>query len=72
MNRSTRNRKFAAICKAEENDLVSDSMEVRLDLIRQMQAGELTLEEIQSTLKTIKRNSKKAGKKIRNQIFIES
>lgn len=49
---------------------VADSMEVRLALIARMDAGELTLDQVQAELKRIKRDAKKSGKITRNQAFL--
>lgn len=44
-------------------------MQVRLDLIRRMEAGELTLEQVQAELAAIKRNARKSGQRTRNQVW---
>jgi hypothetical protein len=64
-----RNEKFAAIKTAESAGVVADSMEVRMALIARMDAGELTLEQVQAELKKIKRNAKKNGLVTRSQVF---
>lgn len=61
-----------AVNAAQESGQVADSMEVRLALVKRMQAGEITLEEMQAELARIKRNAKKNGLKTRNQVFRES
>lgn len=61
--------KFDAIKIAEKNGEVADSMEVRKALILRMEAGEITLDEVQKELKKIKRDAKKNGKVTRNQVF---
>lgn len=58
-----------AMKAAEASDQVADSMEVRLALIARMDAGELTLEQVQAELARIKRGAKAAGKITRNQAF---
>jgi hypothetical protein len=47
--------------RAEADGLVADSMEVRKALIARMDAGELTLAQVQEELKRIKRNAGKNG-----------
>ena len=58
-----------AMERAESEGRVVDSAEVRLELIRRMESGELSLEQVQSELKRIKRGAKTAGKVTRNQAF---
>jgi hypothetical protein len=55
--------------RAEADGVVADSMNVRQELIRRMDAGELTLEQVQAELAKIKRNAKKNGKVTRNQAW---
>jgi hypothetical protein len=55
--------------RAEESGEVADSMDVRMALINRMNAGELTLDQVQSELKKIKRNAKKNGLVTRSQAF---
>ena len=56
--------------KADEAaGLVADSMDVRLELLRRMKAGELTLEQVQAELKRIQRGAKASGKVTRAQSF---
>lgn len=40
----------------------ADNMDVRMELVRRMNAGELTLEQVQAELARIKREARKAGK----------
>jgi hypothetical protein len=61
--------KRAALRTAEESGKIADSMEVRESLIIRMQAGELTLEQVQDELKKIKRNAKKNGMITRSQAW---
>lgn len=61
--------KHAAMKKAEADGLIADSNAVRTELIRRMHAGELTLEQVQSELKRIKRDAKKNGLLTRSQAF---
>lgn len=58
-----------ALRKAEQDGIVADSMDVRVELMRRVEAGELTLEEAQAELKKIKRGAKAAGKITRNQAY---
>lgn len=60
-------RAYANDC--EKQGLVADSKEVRMELIRKMDAGELTLEQVQEELKRIKRNAKKNGQMTRAQAY---
>lgn len=55
--------------EAEAAGEVADSMDVRKALIERMDAGELTLEEVQAELKSIKRGASKAGKVTRAAIL---
>lgn len=56
--------------KAAENEgRVADSMDVRLALIAKFHSGEMTLAEVQTELKRIKRNAKKNGKITRAQAY---
>jgi hypothetical protein len=71
MDPTIRNRKFEAIRVEENAGNIADSMEVRMTLIAKMDAGEMTLEQVQAELKRIKRNAKKNGKITRNQAFRE-
>lgn len=41
---------------------VADNMEVRKDLIRRMEAGIITFDEMQAELKAIKRKAKREGR----------
>ncbi len=61
--------KRAAVNEAEANDQVADSLDVRAELIRQLHAGEKTLEEIQAELAAIKRNAKRNGIVTRSQAW---
>ncbi len=64
--------KRVAIEEYESLGLVADSMDVRMELVRQMSAGEKTLAEVQSELKRIKRDAKKNGKVTRSQVWKNS
>ena len=56
-----------AVKKAEENGLVADSMEVRVKLMEKVNSGEITLEEAQEKIRSLKRNAKKNGQITRSQ-----
>ena len=58
--------------QAEADGVVADSLEVRKALILRMEAGELTLEQVQAELKRIKRGAKAAGKITRTQALRRS
>ncbi len=64
-----RRRKLAQMNEAETAGRVADSMEVRLELVRKMHAGEMTLDDVQAELKRIKRNVKKNGQITRDQAY---
>jgi hypothetical protein len=64
-----RRRKFAQMNSAETAGRVADSMAVRVELVRKMHAGEMTLEDVQAELKRIKRNAKKNGQITRDQAY---
>ena len=49
--------------------MVADSLDVRMALIARMNAGEMTLEQVQNELKRIKRGAKAAGKITRAQAY---
>lgn len=72
MDEWTRRRKLDGIKSAEEAGSVADSMEVRLALIARMDAGELTLTQVQAELARIKRSAKRNGQVTRNQAFLRS
>ena len=61
--------KMANQRQAETDGRVADSMEVRLALIARMDAGELTLAEVQAELKRIKRKAKANGQITRAQAY---
>ncbi len=58
-----------ALKKADADGSVADSMEVRMALVKRMEAGEITLEQMQAELAAIKRGAKKAGKITRSQAW---
>jgi hypothetical protein len=59
----------AALNKAEAAGEVADSESIRIELVRKMDAGEMTLEEVQAELRRIQINAKRAGRKTRDQFF---
>lgn len=61
--------KREAVNQAEESGQVSDSMEVRKELMARVHSGEITLQDAQAELKRIQRESKNAGKVTRSQAF---
>lgn len=65
----TRTRKLDAVEKAEAAGQVADSLAVRAELMRQVKAGETTLQQAQAKLKAIKRSAKCQGKVTRAQAF---
>jgi len=54
-------KRLATVKQAEAEGAVADSMDVRTALIAKMDAGEMTLEQVQAELKRIKRNASKNG-----------
>jgi hypothetical protein len=76
---STRRSKFdaslekhCALVESEALGMVADSMDVRMDLVTRMNAGEFDLAECQRRLKEIKRNAKKNGLLTRSQVWSRS
>ena len=65
-------QKRRSVNEADAAGQVCDSMEVRMALIARMNAGELTLEQVQAELKRIKREGKKQGVPTRAQVFSRS
>lgn len=61
--------KKAALKKAEADGSVADSMEVRMELVKRMEAGEITLEQMKAELAAIRRGAKRAGKITRAQAW---
>jgi len=62
-------RKTRAVRQAEAEGDIADSMEVRVSIVRRIQAGEITLKEGQAELERIKRGANKAGKITRAQAY---
>lgn len=69
MNEIERRARFDNISTQEAAGNVADSMDVRIALMERVHAGEITLAEAQSQLKTIKRNAKRNGQITRNKAF---
>jgi hypothetical protein len=44
-------------------------MEVRMELVKKMHSGEMTLEQVQAELARIKRSARKNGQITRNQAY---
>ena len=65
----TLERKRDAVNKAEAEGKIADSIDVRAELIRRMERGEITLQEMQAELAKIKRNAKRSGKVTRQQAW---
>jgi hypothetical protein len=61
--------KCAARQTAETAGHVADSLVVRMDLMARVEAGELTLAQVQAELKQIKRGAKAAGNITRAQAY---
>lgn len=61
--------KREAVKADEANGFVADSMEVRMELVRRMHSGELTLAQVQAELKRVQRGAKAAGQVSRAQSF---
>ncbi len=55
--------------QAERDGRVADNMEVRMELVRRFEAGEITFDQMQAELAAIKRGAKKAGKVTRAQAW---
>lgn len=64
--------KRAALDAADASGEVADSMAVRLDIVRRLRAGEITLEEGQAELIQIRRGATKAGKTTRARVWRQS
>lgn len=55
--------------ECERKGMVADSKEVRMELIRKVECGELTPDEMQAELKRIQRTAKKNGQMTREQAY---
>lgn len=69
MNYKRHREKSAAVRAAEAAGAVADSMDVRIALIARMDAGELTLAQVQAELRRIKRAAARAGKTTRAKAY---
>ena len=58
-----------ALDQAEKDNIVADSIEYRKALMQKVDDGEITLEQAQKELKSVKRNAKKKGLITRNQAY---
>jgi hypothetical protein len=61
--------KHKEVNRADAAGEVADSMAYRIELVRRITAGEITLEAGQAELKKIKRDAKKNGLVTRSQAF---
>ncbi|VVM94650.1 hypothetical protein [Pseudomonas fluorescens] len=64
-----RTDKRVALQIAEEQGIVADSTALRASLVAKIHAGEMTIEQVQSELRKVKREAKKNGLKTRDQIW---
>jgi hypothetical protein len=62
-------RKVAAVHTAEATGDVADSIEVRMALLRRVDAGEITLEQAQADLKRLRRSARQNGKTTRSRVW---
>lgn len=62
-------RRMNTIKEAEEGGLVADSMDVRLQIVAKIKAGEMSLQEGQAELKRIQRKAKQNGQLTRAGIY---
>lgn len=60
---------FRAVQKAEDEGHVADSLEVRKKLMERVHNGEITLEQAQAEIRSLKQNAKKNGQITRSQAF---
>jgi hypothetical protein len=60
---SAEDRRRASLDKLHDPN-TADSMDVRLAIVRRMQAGEITLAEAQAELKRIKAAARRAGRPV--------
>ena len=64
-----RRAKQEELKRAEAAGEVADSLEVRMALLKRMEAGELTGEQVKAELASIKRGAHKAGKVSREEAY---
>jgi hypothetical protein len=62
-------KRRSSLKAAEAAGEIADSLEVRMALVKQMEAGEITLEQMQAELSAIKRSAKKHGQTTRSKAF---
>jgi hypothetical protein len=55
----------------EERGEIADSQAARIELLKRVKSGELTLDEMQAELKSIKRDAKKNGQKTKAKAWSE-
>ena len=55
--------------KQEAAGKVADSLDVRVELLKRVERGEITIEQAQAELAAIKRNANKNGKITRHQAY---
>lgn len=65
-------RKRDAVREAELNGDVADSMDVRMAMVKRYESGEISMEEMQSGLASIKKAAKRNGKTTRANVFRNS
>lgn len=58
-----------AVTAAEEKGIVADNTDYRKALMARVHSGEISLEQAQTELKSVKRNAKANGKITRNQAY---
>lgn len=61
--------KSAEVRRAEANGEVADSLDVRKELLARVERGEITLDQCQAELRSIRRGAKRAGKITRGQAW---
>jgi uncharacterized membrane protein YjjP (DUF1212 family) len=61
--------RMGRIKEAEEAGQVADSMEVRLQIVARIKAGEISLQEGQAELRRIQRQAATRGQSTRSQIY---
>ncbi len=65
-----RRARLAGLKKAETEGKVADSPEVRMALIERLKRGEITFDQLQTELRTIKRNAKNNGQVTRRKAYL--
>lgn len=64
--------KARAVAKAQQDGIVADSDSVRVEIVKRIKAGEITLAEGQAELKRIQRDARRCGMKTRSQVWREA